>query len=55
MWTDASTTAVWNILTASTGSILYTAVAAVAVVAAGLMGVGYGFRLVKRHITGRKF
>jgi len=55
MWSDASTTAVWTILSTSVGTVLSLVVAAVATVAIGLMGIGYGFRLVKRHITGRKF
>jgi len=55
MWSDASTTAVWTALSTSVGSVLALTVAAVATVAAGLMGIGYGFRLIKRHVTGRKF
>jgi len=55
MWTSASTTALWTQLTGDVGSILFTAVGAVLTVTAGLIGVGYGYRLVKKHITGRKF
>jgi len=55
MWTDASTTAMWTQLTTSVGTNVYTAVAAVLLLVAGLLVIGYFVRIIRRHVTGKKF
>jgi len=55
MWTTASTTQIITDTFSATGLVLAQVIGAVVVVVVGLMGVGYAIRLVRRHITGRKF
>jgi len=42
-------------MSTSVGTIIYTVVAAVLVVAVGLAGVGFGWRKLKKYVTGKKF
>lgn len=55
MWTDASTTAAWTTLATSTGVILALVITATMIATAGLMGLGFGIRKVKKYVTGKKF
>jgi len=52
MWSDASTTALFVQMTTSVGSIIYTVLSAVLVVAVGLLGVGFAYRQIRKHVTG---
>jgi len=55
MWTDASTTALWTTLSTSAGLILYTVISAVVVFLAGMLGLGFAVRKIKKYVTGRRF
>jgi len=55
MWTAASTTAVIATMLTDTGTILVAVIASVLGGAIGLMGLGFGYRHLKKYITGRKF
>lgn len=55
MWVLASTTAVITDMMADTGEILSLVIAAVVGTALAVVGLGYAFRLLKRHVLGRKF
>jgi hypothetical protein len=55
MWSDASTTAMWTQLAASAGTTLALVIPAILTVLAGLMGVGFGVRKVKKYVMGKKF
>jgi len=55
MWVAASTTALWTQLTGDVSAIFYTVIAAVLTVLAGMLGLGFGVRKVRKYVTGRKF
>ena len=55
MWPLASTTAILSSAFSDTGAILLTVLAVTVTAVIGLMGLGFGIRHVKRHVTGRKF
>lgn len=55
MWTVASTTALLTTTFTDVGTVIAFVIPAIIVVAVALLGLGYGYRLLKRHVTGRKF
>jgi len=55
MWTAASTTALWTTFAADSSTILFTVISAVLVFVAGMLGLGFAVRKVKRYVTGKKF
>ena len=55
MWSTASTTAVLTTTFSDVGTVIAFVIPAIIVVAVALLGLGYGYRLLKRHITGGKF
>lgn len=55
MWTIASTTALLGDTFSDVGTVIAYVVPAVVGIAVALLGLGYGYRLIKRKITGGKF
>jgi len=55
MWTIASTTDLLTDVFADVGTVIGTVIPLVVGVAVALLGLGYGYRLIQRKITGKKF
>jgi len=55
MWVAASTTAALSTAFTDTGTILVATVATILAGAVALLGLGFGFRHLKKYVTGRKF
>jgi len=55
MWTAASTTGVLATMFTDTGTILVAVIGTVLAGAVALMGLGFGFRHLKKYIGGKKF
>jgi len=55
MWTAASTTGLLTTAFADTGTILLAVLGVVVAAVIALMGLGFGIRHLKKHVTGRKF
>jgi len=55
MWEAASTTALWTSFASDATTILYTVVSAVLVFIAGMLGLGFAVRKVKKYVTGSRF
>jgi len=55
MWTISSTTDVLTDVFTDVGVVLAFVIGAILSAVVALLGLGYGFRLVKRYITGKKF
>jgi hypothetical protein len=55
MWVAASTTAALATAFADTGTILVAVIATILAGAVALLGLGFGFRHLKKYVTGRKF
>jgi len=55
MWVAASTTAALATAFTDTGTILTAVIATILAGAVALLGLGFGWRHLKKYITGRKF
>jgi len=55
MWTIASTTASITQMFTDVGTVFALVIPAVLGVAVALIGLGYAYRAIKRHLTGKKF
>lgn len=55
MWGIASTTDALNTAFTNTGTILTLVIGVVLVAVVALLGLGFGYRHLKKYITGRKF
>jgi len=55
MWSIASTTEMLTDTFADIGTVIAFVIPAIIAVAVALLGLGYGYRLLKRHVTGGKF
>ena len=55
MWTVASTTDALSTAFTNTGTIISATFATVLVGLVALMGLGFGYRHLKKYITGKKF
>lgn len=55
MWTVASTTEALTTAFSNSGTIIATTLASVLVGVVALMGLGFGYRHLKKYITGKKF
>jgi len=55
MWIAASTTAALGQTFTDTGTILTFAISTILAGSVALLGLGFGYRHLKRYITGRKF
>lgn len=55
MWNAASTTAALAAAFTDTGTILVASIGTILVGAVALLGLGFGWRHLKKYVTGRKF
>lgn len=55
MWTIASTTDVITDMFSDVGTVLALVVGAVLATAIALIGLGFGYRKLKKYVTGGKF
>jgi len=55
MWSVASTTAVLTGAYADTGTILVVVIGTIVTAVIALIGLGFGLRHLKKHVTGKKF
>jgi len=55
MWVAASTTAALASVFSDTGIILTAVLASILAGAVALLGLGFGWRHLKKYVTGRKF
>jgi len=55
MWTAASTTGVLATAFSDTGTILVAVIGVIVAALIGLLGLGFGLRHTKKHVTGKKF
>lgn len=55
MYDVASSTAALNSFYTDTGTLIALGVGVVLAAAAALIGLGWGYRSAKKHVTGRKF
>jgi len=55
MWTIASTTEQISTMFTDIGTVMGVVIGAVLAVAVALLGLGFGYRKVKRYVTGNKF
>jgi hypothetical protein len=55
MWTIASTSAMLTSMFADIGTVLGIVITAVLSTAIALVGLGFGWRHLKKYVTGKKF
>jgi hypothetical protein len=55
MWTAASTTAILSTAFSDTGTILAAVIGTIVAAVVALLGLGFGIRYVRKHVTGHKF
>lgn len=55
MWSDASTTQLFTAFITSIGVIMLLVIGSILTLGAGLLGLGYAWTRVKKHVTGKKF
>jgi len=55
MWTVASTTAVITDMYSDVGTVLVLVITAVLATAIAMIGLGFGYRKLKKYVTGGKF
>jgi len=55
MWDIASTTDMLTTTFSDVGTVIAFVIPAIVTVLVALLGLGYGVRLLKKYVTGRKF
>lgn len=55
MWSSASTTALWTVLSVEVGTQTAIIIGGILLLAVGLLIIGMAYRTTKKHVTGKKF
>jgi len=55
MWTIASTTDSLTSMFSQIGTVMALVIAAIVATAVALLGLGFGYRHLKKYVTGKKF